>query len=111
MIYYSFSYIKLLVFKFNHKLGPLNNMRLEILFTGKKALGTLFETGYFSPVGTLGRRFELLRCEHQWFSRPPPWAGLGYPSIDMCCEKFNQRRFYKGLGVIKTLLIREGINE
>ena len=34
----------------------------------------------FFPVGTLGRRFELLRCEHQWFSRPPPWAGLGYPS-------------------------------
>jgi sulfur carrier protein ThiS len=56
---------------------------------------------------TLGRRFELLRCCHQRFSRPPPWTELGYPSNDVRRngQKVNLRVFYMSIGPMKVKII------
>ena len=57
---------------------------------------------------TLGRRFELLRCCHQRFSRPPPWTELGYPSryVGRTGQKVNLRVFYMSIGPMKVKITR-----
>jgi sulfur carrier protein ThiS len=57
---------------------------------------------------TLGRRFELLRCCHQRFSRPPPWTELGYPSnpVRRNRQKVNLRVFYMSIGPMKIKITR-----